>query len=107
MLGSERTGTILLAVLGLVLGSIALWQPVGPVADSPARRLLLELPDWVQFVLLGAALLEFLAIMLLMLVNRLKQRTDGMPQKRPSATRLSPLRQLALLLPFVAVAIAW
>jgi membrane protein implicated in regulation of membrane protease activity len=62
MSGSERTGTTLLAALGLVLGAIALWQPVGPIADSPGQRLVLAVPTWVQFVLLGATLVEFLAI---------------------------------------------
>ena len=38
---SERTRTTLLAALGLVLGAIALWQPVGPITDSPGQRLVL------------------------------------------------------------------
>ena len=103
---SERTGTTLLAALGLVLGAIALWQPVGPIADSPGQRLVLDVPTWVQFVLLGATLVEFLAIVLVMIPNRLKKRPDGTLQKRPSAMRLSPIEKMALLLPFAAVAIA-
>jgi membrane protein implicated in regulation of membrane protease activity len=106
MSGSERTGTTLLAALGLVLGAIALWQPVGPIADSPGQRLVLDVPAWVQFVLLGATLVEFLAIVLVMIPNRLKKRPDGTLQKRPSAMRLSPIEKMALLLPFAAVAIA-
>jgi hypothetical protein len=102
MSGSDRTVTILLAALGLVLGAIALWQPVGPIADSPGQRLVLDLPTWVQFVLLGAALVEFLAIVLVMIPNRRKKRPDGTLQKRP----LSPLAMMALLLPYAAVAIA-
>ena len=103
---SERTGTILLAALGLVLGAIALWQPVGPTADSPSRRLMLDMPTWVQFMLLGAALVELLAIVLVMIANRLRKEPDGTPRKRPSARRLSPISVLALLLPALAVAIA-
>ena len=53
---SERTRTTLLAALGLVLGAIALWQPVGPITDSPGQRLVLDVPTWVQFVLLVATL---------------------------------------------------
>ena len=106
MSGSERTGTTLLAALGLVLGAIALWQPVGPIANSPGQRLVLDVPAWVQFVLLGATLVEFLAIVLVMIPNRLKKRPDGTLQKRPSAMRLSPIEKMALLLPFAAVAIA-
>ena len=59
MSGSDRTVTILLAALGLVLGAIALWQPVGPITDSPGQRLVLDLPTSGQFVLLGAALADF------------------------------------------------
>jgi hypothetical protein len=106
MSGSERTGTTLLAALGLVLGAIALWQPVGPIADSPGQRLVLDVPAWVQFVLLGATLVEFLAIVLVMIPNRLKKRSDGTLQRRPSAMRLSPIEKMALLLPLAAVAIA-
>jgi len=106
MSGSERTGTTLLAALGLVLGALALWQPVGPIADSPGQRLVLDVPAWVQFVLLGATLVEFLAIVLVMIPNRLKKRSDGTLQRRPSAMRLSPIEKLALLLPLAAVAIA-
>src|SRR6478735_3247768 len=106
MSGSERTGTTLLAALGLVLGAIALWQPVGPIADSPGQRLVLDVPAWVQFVLLGATLVEFLAIVLVMIPNRLKKRPDGTLEKRPSAMRLSPIEKVALLLPLAAVAIA-
>jgi hypothetical protein len=51
----------LLAALGLVLCAIALWQPVGPITDSPGKRLVLDLPTSGQFVLLGAALAAFLA----------------------------------------------
>ena len=106
MSGSERTGTILLAALGLVLGAIALWQPVGPIADSPGRRLVLDVPTWVQFVLLGAALVELLAIVLVVIPDRFRKRADGTPRKRPSARRLSPISVMALLLPALAVAIA-
>jgi len=106
MLGSERTGTILLAALGLALGATALWQPVGPIADSPGQRLVLDVPAWVQFVLLGATLVEFLAIVLVMIPNRLKKRSDGTLQRRPSAMRLSPSEKMAFLLPLAAVAIA-
>ena len=106
MSGSERIGTTLLAALGLVLGAIALWQPVGPIADSPGQRLVLDVPAWVQFVLLGATLVEFLAIVLVMIPNRLKKRSDGTLQRRPSAMRLSPIEKMALLLPLAAVAIA-
>ncbi|GEM_PF-2749456 len=106
MARSERTGTILLAVLGLVLGAIALWQPLGPIADSPSRGLVFDVPTWVQFLLLGAALIEFFAIMLVIMSNRLKKRSDGTPRKRPSATRLSPVAVMALLLPALALAIA-
>src|SRR6478752_6604853 len=106
MSGSERTGTILLAALGLVLGVIALWQPVGPIADSPGQRLVLDVPTWVQFVLVSAALVEFLAIVLVLLPNRLKKRPDGSPRKRPSAMRLSLIETMALLVPFAVVAIA-
>jgi len=106
MSGSERTGTTLLAAVGLVLGAIALWQPVGPIADSPGQRLVLDVPAWVQFVLLGATLVEFLAIVLVMIPNRLKKRSDGTLQRRPSAMRLSPIEKMALLLPLAAVAIA-
>ena len=106
MSGSRRTGTTLLAALGLVLGAIALWQPVGPIADSPGQRLVLDVPTWVQFVLLGTTLVEFLAIVLVMISNRLNKRPDGTLQKRPSAMRLSPIQKMALLLPFTAVAIA-
>ena len=106
MSGSERTGTILLAALGLVLGAIALWQPVGPIADSPGHRLVLDVPTWVQVVLLAAALVEFLAIMLVMIPNRLKKGLDGTLKKRPSAMRLSPMAKMALLLPIAAVVIA-
>jgi len=106
MSGSERTGTILLAAFGLVLGAIALWQPVGPIADTPGQRLVLDVPTWVQFVLLGATLVEFLAIVLVMIPNRLKKRSDGTLQRRPSAMRLSPIEKMALLLPLAAVAIA-
>ena len=103
---SERTGTTLLAALGLVLGAIALWQPVGPIADLPGQRLVLAVPTWVQFVLLGATLVEFLAIVLVMIPNWLKKRPDGTLEKRPSAMRLSPIEKMALLLPLAAVAIA-
>jgi hypothetical protein len=103
---SERTGTTLLAALGLVLGAIALWQPVGPIADSPGQRLVLDVPTWVQFVLLGAMLIEFLAIVLVMIPNRLRKRPEGTQQKRPSSMRLSPIEKMALLLPLAAVAIA-
>jgi len=106
MSGSERIGTTLLAALGLVLGALALWQPVGPIADSPGQRLVLDVPAWVQFVLLGATLVEFLAIVLVMIPNRLKKRSDGTLQRRPSAMRLSPIEKMALLLPLAAVAIA-
>ena len=106
MARSERTGTILLAVLGLVLGAIALWQPLGPIADSPGRGLVFDVPTWVQFLLLGAALIEFLAIVLLIVSNRLKKQSDGTPRKHPSATRLSPIAVMALLLPALALAIA-
>src|ERR1700733_4744585 len=106
MSGSERTGTILLAALGLVLGAIALWQPVGPIADSPGHRLVLDVPTWVQVVLLAASLVEFLAIVLVMIPNGLKKRPDGTLQKRPSAMRLSPMAKMALLLPIAAVVIA-
>ena len=106
MSGSERTGTILLAALGLVLGAIALWQPIGPIADSPGHRLVLDVPTWVQVVLLAAALVEFLAIMLVMIPNRLKKGLDGTLKKRPSAMRLSPMAKMALLLPIAAVVIA-
>src|SRR5690349_11264783 len=107
MSGSERTGTILLAALGLVLGAIALWQPVGPIADSPRRLLVLDVPTWVRFVLLGAALVELLAIVLVVIPNRLRKRSDGTPRKRPAASRLSPISVIALLLPALAVAIAF
>ena len=103
---SERTGTTLLAALGLVLGAIALWQPVGPIADSPGQRLVLDVPTWVQFVLLGAMLIEFLAIVLVMIPNRLRKRPEGTQQKRPSSMRLSPIEKMALLLPLAAVVIA-
>jgi len=103
---SERTRTTLLAALGLVLGAIALWQPVGPIADSPGHRLVLDVPTWVQVVLLAAALVEFLAIMLVMIPNRLKKGLDGTLKKRPSAMRLSPMAKMALLLPIAAVVIA-
>ena len=106
MSGSDRIATILLAALGLVLGAIALWQPVGPIADSPGQRLVLDLPTWVQFVLLGAALIEFLAIVLVMIPNGRKKRPDGTLQKRPSAMRLSPIAMMALLLSCAAVAMA-
>jgi membrane protein implicated in regulation of membrane protease activity len=106
MSGSERTGTILLAALGLVLGAIALWQPVGSIADSPGRRLVLDVPTWVQFALLGATVIEFLAVVLIIIPNRLKKGPDGTLQKRPSAMRLSPIEKLAVLLPFAAVAFA-
>jgi hypothetical protein len=56
--------------------------------------------------LLGATLVEFLAIVLVMIPNRLKKRPDGTLQKRPSAMRLSPIEKMALLLPLAAVAIA-
>jgi hypothetical protein len=105
MSGSDRTATILLAAFGLVLGAIALWQPAGPIADSPGRRLVLDLPTWVQFVLLGAVLVEFLAIVLVMIPNPRKKR-PGSLQKRPSAMRQSPLAMMALLLSFAALAIA-
>jgi Domain of unknown function (DUF4129) len=103
---SERTRTTLLAALGLVLGAIALWQPVGPITDSPGQRLVLDVPTWVQFVLLVATLVEFLAIVLVMIPNRLKKRPDGTLEKRPSAMRLSPIEKMALLLPLAIVAIA-
>src|SRR3954451_21795454 len=103
---SERTGTILLAAFGLGLGAIALWHPSGPVADSPGRRLALDVPTWVQFMLLGAALLELLAIVLVMIPDRLRKRADGAQGKRSLARRLSPISVMALLLPAVAVAIA-
>src|SRR6266567_6103855 len=106
MRGSERTGTILLAALGLGLGAISLWQPVGPIVDSPGRRLMFDVRTWVRFMLLGAALVGFLAIVLVVVPNRLKKQSDGTPRKGPSATRLSPIATMALLLPFVAVAIA-
>ena len=97
MPGSERTGTILLAAFGLGLGAIALWHPVGPIADSPRRRLALDVPTWVQFMLLGAALVELLAIVMIMIPDRLRKRAAGTPRKRPSASRLSPLAVMALL----------
>jgi hypothetical protein len=106
MSGSERTGTILLAALGLVLGAIALWQPVGPIADSPGHRLVLDVPSWVQFALLAASLVDFLAIVLVMIPHRLKKRPDGTLQKRPSAMRLSLIEKMALLLPIATVVIA-
>jgi len=105
-MGSERTRTILLAALGLALGAIALWQPVGPIAGSPGQRLVLEVPTWVQYVLLGAMLIEFLAIMLVVIPNRLKKQADDRLQKRPTAVRLSPIEKMALVLPFIVVAIA-
>jgi hypothetical protein len=95
-----------LAAVGLILGTIALWQPVGPVDGSPGQRLVLEVPTWVQFVLVGATLVEFLAIVLVMIPNRLKKRPDGTLQKRPSVMRLSPIEKMALVLPFAAVVIA-
>jgi hypothetical protein len=97
---------VLLAALGLALGTIALWQPVRPIADSPGQRLVLDLPTWVQFVLVGAALVEFLAIVLVMIPSRLKQRPDDTLQKRPSATRLSLVAKMAVLLPLAAVVFA-
>ena len=103
---SERTGTILLAALGLVLGVIALWQPVGPIAGSPGQRLVLDLPIWVQILLLGATLVEFLAIVLVVIPARLKKQLDSTLQKRPSAMRLSPVGTLALTLPFAVVVVA-
>jgi hypothetical protein len=106
MPGSERTGTILLAAFGLGLGAIALWHPVGPIADSPGRYLALDVPTWVQFMLLGAALVELLAIVMIMIPDRLRKRADGTPGKRSLARRLSPISVMALLLPAVAVAIA-
>jgi hypothetical protein len=102
MTGSERAGTILLGALGFVLGAIALWQPVGSVADSPRRLLVLDVPAWVRFLVLSAALAEFLAIVLIVIPNRLRRRSGGTPRKRLSAQRLSPI---ALLLFAVAVAI--
>src|SRR5262249_40878586 len=106
MSGSERTRTILLAALGLVLGVIALWQPVGPIADSPGRRLVLDVPIWVQAVLLGAMLVEFLAIVLVIIPNRLKKQSDSTLQKRPAAMRLSPIEKMAVILPLAAAVIA-
>jgi hypothetical protein len=106
MPGSERTGTILLAALGLVLGAIALWQPVGAIADSPGRHLVLDVPTWVQFVLVSAALVEFLAIVLVIIPSRLKKRPDDTLRKHSSAVRLLLTEKIALLLPFAAVAIA-
>lgn len=106
MSGSERTGTILLAALGLVLGAIALWQPVGPITDAPGRLLVLDLPTWVQFVLLGAVVVELLAIVMVAIPDQLRKRAGGTPRKRPSASRLSPISVMAMLLPAVAMAIA-
>ena len=105
MPGSERTGTILLAALGLGLGAMALWQPAGPTAGSPGRLLVLDVPTWVQFVLLGAALVELLAIVLVVIPDRLRRRAEGTPRKRSSASRLSRILVMALLLPALAVAI--
>jgi Domain of unknown function (DUF4129) len=90
----------------MVLGAIALWQPAGPIADSPSRRLVLDVPTWVRFALLGAVLVELLAIVMVVIPDRLRKRADGTPRKRPSASRLSPISVMALLLPALAVAIA-
>jgi hypothetical protein len=94
---SERTRTTLLAALGLVLGAIALWQPVGPIVDSPGQRLVLDVPTWVQFVLLGATVVEFLAIVLVMIPNRLK--SDPTPLQNVPQQCASPIEKMALLPP--------
>ena len=90
-----RYGTWLLALGGLALACIALWQPAAPVPDGPASRLLVQLPGWVQTLLAVAMIVEFLAIVLL-LVQAPRQKRQV---RRPGQSRLSPAALALLLLP--------
>lgn len=100
-----RYGPALLAAGGLALGIVALWRPAVQVADGPGHRLLVELPDWVKALVAGAAVLEFLVILLLLIPTPGRKKRRATRPKRPAPTRMSPAALIALLLPSIVMSV--
>ena len=90
-----------LALCGVALASAALWQPAVPPPEGPTSRLLVQLPGWVQALLIGAMVIEFLAFVLLAVQSPRRKRQA----RRPGLSRLSPAGVIALLLPLLTAVV--